>query len=38
MSGAGAGGFGSIPSSTPTPVNPVLHPDDPQTRNTRNDL
>ena len=36
MSGAGAGGFGS--TSTPAAVNPVLHPDDPPTRNTRNDL
>ena len=38
MSGAGAGGFGSTPTPTPAAVNPVLHPDDPPTRNTRNDL
>ena len=38
MSGAGAGGFGSTSTPTPAAVNPVLHPDDPPTRNTRNDL
>ena len=37
MSGAGAGGFGSTSTPTPAAVNPVLHPDDPPTRNTRND-
>jgi hypothetical protein len=38
--GAGAGSFGSAPTTTPAPaaVTPVLHPSDPQTRNTRNDL
>jgi hypothetical protein len=35
--GAGAGGFGSTSTPTPAAVNPVLHPDDPPTRNTRND-
>jgi len=37
---AGAGSFGSAPTTTPAPaaVTPVLHPSDPQTRNTRNDL
>ena len=36
----GAGSFGSAPTTTPAPaaVTPVLHPSDPQTRNTRNDL